>query len=274
MSPAAAINLQDVLAALVLVAIAAAISRWQRAELERDIGVAVVRSFAQLSAVGFVIRAILNSHHIVYVVVLLAAMVVLGAFTARGRAKGVPNALGPLLIALGVAVAGTVGLVVALGVFAADARSLVPVGGMVVGNAMTAAGVALNRLGDEMARSSREVEAALSLGATARQAAAPLARRSLRSGLIPLIDQTKTTGVIAFPGTMVGMLLAGAQPFDAVRLQLVLLYVLLGAVAISALIAVTLAQRAFFTADEQLRDLPPAEEARPAGRRRLRGLRS
>ena len=52
------------------------------------------------------------------------------------------------------------------------------------------------------------------------------------------------------------MLLAGAEPLDAVRLQLVLLYVLLGATAISALLSVTLAQRAFFTPAHQLRDLP------------------
>ena len=78
--------------------------------------------------------------------------------------------------------------------------------------------------------------------------------RSLRSGMIPLIDQTKTTGIVFFPGTMVGMLLAGAEPVDAVRLQLVLLWVLLGAVALAALIAVSLGYRGFFTDAHQLRD--------------------
>jgi putative ABC transport system permease protein len=243
-------------AALFLVAIAAAISRWRRAELERDIGIAVVRSFCQLTAVGFVIDAIFESDSLLFVAALLTAMVVLGAFTARGRAKGVPNALPSLLIALGIAVGATIGLVVALGIFDADARTLVPVGGMVVGNAMASAGVALNRLGDEMRSSAGSIEAALSLGATSTAAGLPMARRSLRSGLIALIDQTKTTGVIAFPGIFVGSLLAGAEPLDAVRIQLVLLYILLGATSISVLLSVTLAQRAFFTPEHQLRDLP------------------
>lgn len=256
MSPASGIDLRHVAAALVLVAIAAAISRIRGVDLERDIGIAVLRSFLQLTAIGFVIKAIFESDSLAFVAALLTAQVVFGAFTARSRAKDVPNALVPLLIALGIAAAATLGLVVALGIFQADARSLVPVGGMVVGNAMTAAAVALNRFGDELKRSHREVEAALSLGATSNRAAQPMVRRSLRSGLIPLIDQTKTTGVITFPGTMVGMLLAGAEPFDAVRLQLVLLYVLLGAVALSSLIAVALVQRSCFTADHQLRDLP------------------
>jgi len=130
----------------------------------------------------------------------------------------------------------------------------VPVGGMVIGNAMTASAVALNRLGDEMRTEAPRVEATLALGATSRRAAAPSVRRALRSGTIALVDSTKTTGLIFFPGTMVGMLLAGADPTDAVRLQLILLYVLLGAVAISALTATTLAYRNFFTAAEQLRD--------------------
>jgi ABC-type iron transport system FetAB permease component len=49
------------------------------------------------------------------------------------------------------------------------------------------------------------------------------------------------------------MLLAGGTPIDAVRLQLVLLYVLLGGVSIAALVAVLLA-RAFFMPAHHLRD--------------------
>ena len=72
--------------------------------------------------------------------------------------------------------------------------------------------------------------------------------------MITLVDSTKTTGLIFFPGTMVGMLLAGASPTDAVRLQLILLYALLGSVAIAALVATGLAYRNFFTPAQQLRE--------------------
>jgi ABC-type iron transport system FetAB permease component len=50
-----------------------------------------------------------------------------------------------------------------------------------------------------------------------------------------------------------------ASPADAVRRQLVLLYVLLGAVALSTLLAVLFARRAFFTAAHQLREIAPAQ---------------
>ena len=250
------VSLAEVAASLALVAVAIAVSLWRRAELEGDIAVAVLRSAIQLVAIGYVIQAIFDEDSLALVTGLIVVMVLFGAFTARGRARRVPHAFWPLLVALAAAAVVTLGLVVALGVFAPEPRYLVPVGGMVVGNSMTAAAVALNRLGDEMSDRARVIEATLALGATATQAARPSLRRSLRSGTIALVDSTKTTGLIFFPGTMVGMLLAGADPVDAVRLQLVLLWVLLGSVALSALIATTLAYRNFFTPAHQLRDPP------------------
>ena len=255
MSASIHLGLWQVAASLALVALAAAISFWRGADLERDIGIATVRSFVQLTLIGYAIKLIFEADTLLLVFVLLAVMVVFGALTARGRAGKVPGAFWPLLIALATAGAMTLGLVVALGVFDPTPRYLVPVGGMVIGNAMTASAVALNRLGDEVADSRARIEATLALGATGQEAAAPIVRRALRSGMITLIDSTKTTGLIFFPGTMVGMLLAGANPTDAVRLQLILLYALLGSVAIAALVATTLAHRNFFTPAQQLREL-------------------
>jgi putative ABC transport system permease protein len=250
------ITLVEVAGSLALVALALAVSFWRRADLEGDLAVAVVRSFVQLTAVGYVIQAIFDSDSLWLVAVLLAVMVGFGAFTASGRAKDVPGALPPLTLALAAAAFVTLGLVLALGVFEAEPQYLVPVGGMVIGNSMTAAAVALNRLADEVRGQAGLIEATLALGASSRQAARGLVTRSLRSGMIPLVDSTKTTGIVFFPGTMVGMLVAGAEPIDAVRLQLILLWVLLGSVALAALIAVSLCYRGFFTAAHQLKEPP------------------
>jgi putative ABC transport system permease protein len=252
---AISITLGEVAASLALIAVAIAVSFWRRAELEQDIAVAVLRSFVQLTAVGYVIQAIFDTDSLWLVAALLAGMVAFGTWTAHGRAKAVPGATGPILLALAVSAAVTLGLVLALGVFEAKPRYLVPVGGMVIGNSMTAVAVALNRLADEMHDGRRQIEAMLALGATSFQAARATVARSLRSGMIPLVDSTKTTGIVFFPGTMVGMLVAGAEPVDAVRLQVVLLWVLLGAVALAGLIAVSLGYRGFFTEAHQLRDV-------------------
>jgi putative ABC transport system permease protein len=254
MSPSIQISLGEVALALVLVAVAVAASLWERADLEGDIGIAVVRSFIQLTAIGYVIKFLFDQDSIALVLVVVAVMVVLAAWTAQRRAKKVPNAFWPLLLALAVAAGATLGVVTALGIFEPKPQYLIPVAGIVIGNAMTSAAVALNRLADDVHGSRNEIEATLSLGATSAQASRPIMRRALRSGLIPLLDQTKTTGLITFPGIMVGMLLGGADPADAVRLQLIILWTLLGAVSLSALLAMSLSYRRFFTPDHQLRE--------------------
>ena len=78
-------------------------------------------------------------------------MVGFGAFTAPAAGEGrCPARCGRSSLALERRGAVTLGLVLALGVFEAEPRYLVPVGGMVIGNSMTAAAVALNRLADEV----------------------------------------------------------------------------------------------------------------------------
>ena len=89
------VSLGQVAAALTLVALATAISFWRRTDLERDIVVATVRSFVQLTAIGYAIKLIFEADTLWLVFGLLAVMVVFGALTARSRAKKVPGAFWP-----------------------------------------------------------------------------------------------------------------------------------------------------------------------------------
>ena len=153
----------------------------------------------------------------------------------------------------------TLGLLLLLQIVPATARYLIPLGGMVIGNSMNTASLTLARVRDDVAEQRLKVEAALALGATSRQAVSPLLRTALQHALIPLIDATKTTGIIFLPGAMVGMIIAGADPLEAVRLQIVVLYMLLGSVSIAAILVGLLFYRSFFTARHQLR-LAPLEK--------------
>jgi putative ABC transport system permease protein len=127
---------------------------------------------------------------------------------------------------------------------------------MVIGNSMNTTSLTLTRIRDDIAEQRLKVEAALALGATSRQAVSPILRTALQRAMIPLIDATKTTGIIFLPGAMVGMIIAGADPLEAVRLQIVVLYMLLGSVSIAAILVGLLAYRSFFTSRHQLRATP------------------
>jgi putative ABC transport system permease protein len=239
-----------------LVAVAVALSLYQRLDLEKDIGVAVVRSFVQLAAIGYVIDYVFGLESLGAVVLLLAGMVVFAAWTSARRAKGVPRSFFVAAGSIGVAAVATLGILLLLQVVPPTARYLIPLGGMVIGNSMNTASLTLTRLSDDVAEQRPKVEAALALGATSRQAVSPILRTALQHALIPLIDATKTTGIIFLPGAMVGMIIAGADPLEAVRLQIVVLYMLLGSVSIAAILVGLLSYRSFFTARHQLRTAP------------------
>jgi UDP-glucose/iron transport system permease protein len=236
-----------------LVAVAVALSLYQRLDLEKDIGIAVVRSFVQLSAMGYVINYIFGLESLLAVVLLLAGMVAFAGWTSARRARGVPGALPVAVGAIGVAAVATLGMLLLLQIVPPTARYLIPLGGMVIGNSMNTASLTLTRIRDDVAEQRLKVEAALALGATSRQAISPILKIALRNAMIPLIDSTKTTGIIFLPGAMVGMIIAGAEPLEAARLQIVVLYMLLGSVSIAAILVGLLSYRSFFTPRHQLR---------------------
>jgi putative ABC transport system permease protein len=242
----------DVALSLLLVGVAIGVSRLRRADLERDILIATFRSFAQLLAVGFVLEYVFGSQAGLTPVVLVV-MVVTATLTSGSRGRRVPGAYLVAVAAVGAATAGTLGVLLVLGIVPAVPRSAVPLGSMVISGAMNATSLVMTRLYDDLAAHRREVEARLSLGMTATEAAAPWHRAALRTGTLPIIDQTKVVGLVALPGAMTGMLLAGASPAAAIRLQLVVMYMLLGGNAFAALVAGTLTLRRLFTPDHQLR---------------------
>jgi putative ABC transport system permease protein len=241
----------DVALALLLVAVSIVVSRVRRTGLEGDIGVATLRSFAQLLAVGFVLDFVFSSHGSLTPVVLLV-MIGTATVTSAGRGKRVPGAYWIAATSVSVAAASTLGVLLLLRIVPAVPRAAIPLGSMIISNAMNTTSLVMSRMRDDLGAHRREVEAHLSLGETATEAAALWHRAALRSGMLPIIDQTKVVGLVALPGAMTGMLLAGASPSSAIRLQMVVMYMLLGGNAFAALVAGRLTIARLFTADHQL----------------------
>ena len=96
------------------------------------------------------------------------------------------------------------------------------------------------------------VEAALSLGLPAHQAFASEMRTAVRTALIPTIDSTRVVGLISLPGTMTGLIVAGVDPLVAIRYQIIVMYMLLAAWAVSSLVTARAAQGAMFDDAQRL----------------------
>jgi putative ABC transport system permease protein len=245
-------ELTRVLSSLILVVLAMLISRWQTLDLEKQMLVAVIRAFIQLTLIGFALTFIFDVDSPLMVLLIISIMVMIAGYTSGKRAAGVPHARPVALASISLGAALTLGLLVALNVFEFTAQQIIPIAGMVIGNSMNVCSLVMKRIKEEINGRSLEIETALALGATRRQAANRYLKMALQSGMIPIIDSTKTVGLIQLPGAMTGMILAGAAPLEAVQLQMIVMYMLIGAAAFTGLGATFLSYRQFFTVDHQL----------------------
>lgn len=233
-----------------MVALAVAISIVRRLGLERSIVWAAVRALVQLLLVGAALELVIDPDRpLVWSWVWVVAMVVFAAVTTARRAAEVPGALGLSLVAYAVAAGLALAVVLGFGVFPTNGRTIVPLAGMVVGNSLSATVLVGRRIVGEFADKRLEVEARLSLGLSNAAAAAPYLRAAVRTALIPQIETTKATGIVFLPGAMVGLILAGVEPIDAVKVQAAVMFLILGSVATTTSVIALGLSRRLFTAD-------------------------
>ncbi len=243
-------------ASLILVAVTLGISLWRKLGLEREVLVAVVRAGAQLLAVGYVLAFIIDvdepSKNVSYAWAWLAFMVVFAAWTVSRRAPEVPGVFRLALQALAASSAVTIAVIFGLGIFPPETRTIIPIGGMMVGNAMSSTVVAGRRILAEFSEKRPEVEARLALGQSWQDASRPSLRSALRTGMTSQIETTKAVGLVFLPGAMTGLILAGVDPVEAVRVQAAIMFLILGAVAINVVVIGTGVTRRLFTDDHRL----------------------
>ncbi|EJY56686.1 hypothetical protein URH17368_0651 [Alicyclobacillus hesperidum URH17-3-68] len=239
---------------LLFVVVSLVLSLWLRLGVERDIVIAAVRAAIQLLVVGYILKFVFASHRTVFILLMVALIIAVAAWNARGRAKGIPGVIWSILIGLVVTEIVTQGLLLGIGVVPFQARYVITITGMIIGNSMVAAGLLLNRLQREVENGRAEITAVLALGGSPKQAIYPRLKQAIRAGMIPTIDSTKTTGLVQLPGMMTGQIIAGADPVQAVRYQLMILFCILAGSAMTSIVIGFLTYPKLFTAHQQLRE--------------------
>jgi len=238
---------------LLLVAVAMAVSAAQKLGLERSMLWASARALAQLLAVGSILTFIIDPDRPVVLAWLwVVFMVTVAAFTVANRVKEVPGVFWLALTSCGAAAVVTLGVLFGLGIFPVEGRTVVPMAGLTIGNTMTATVVACRRIVGELSDKRPEVEARLALGQPWSDASRPYVRSALRTALVPQIESTKAVGLVALPGAMTGLLLAGVSPIDAVKVQAAVMYVVLGSVSTTVTVTAVGLTRRLFTPDHRL----------------------
>ena len=212
--------------------------------VERQLLFAAIRMVVQLLLVGLVLRAIFAAAS--PWITALAAIVMIAFATREIWARQERRLVGVWGFGVGAGTMAVIGLIitpVALTLMIQpepwwSPRFALPLAGMILGNAMTGVSLGLDTLTAALDRERRAIEAQLLLGRTKWQAVSPFARRALRSGFMPIINAMAATGVVALPGMMTGQILSGVDPTEAVKYQLLIMFLIGGATGLGVLSAV------------------------------------
>lgn len=226
------IGFWEAAASLVLVALAMGLSFGFGFNVERSIAWAALRAIVQLLAVGLLFTIIFDSSsQWVWSWLWVMSMVVIAArviWTRAGRLPGVGS-----IAAAAVAASTAVILLVifGFGVLGYEPVALVVIAGISIGNTVPSGVLAADRVTAVFREDRGQVEALLAMGFARGQTARFVGAMTARTALIPQIERTKVVGLIALPGAMTGLLLAGVDPIDAVLIQAVVMFLVLGSVA-------------------------------------------
>lgn len=245
----------DVLVSTVLILVAVVLSLWKGLGTERSILWSAFRAAVQLLVVGLLFRLIFESASaMTWAWVWVVGMVIVSVEVVKRRAPRIPMVRAGAYAALAGALGVCLGIVFGLGVFDREPVTIVVVAGITLGNTMPSAVLAMDVAAKAFTDNPGRIEGALALGMDSDAVNRMIAPEAVRAALIPQIERTKVVGLIALPGAMTGMLLAGADAFSAVLVQLVIMYLILGAVAVAVVTVVGLIGVRAFTADERLEE--------------------
>jgi putative ABC transport system permease protein len=218
-----------------------------------------IRTTVQLTLAGWLLRFLFGASNPIWIV--LMGLVMLGAASRevlvrqKRRFRGLPGfAMGGVSMFL----SSFVVAILALGLMLKpdpwySARYSIPLLGMLLGNTMNGVGLSLDRLTQGAWQQRHQIEGRLLLGMSWEEAIGPLRRESIQSGLIPVFNALAAAGLVSLPGMMTGQILAGAEPMEAVKYQILIMFLIAAGTGFGSLCAVLLGARRLFDERERLR---------------------
>ena len=246
------------LAALLVLALALSARRLYPG-LAGQLLVAALRTVIQLTLIGLVLKALFANAGLLWVVVL--SLVMLGIAGREVMARQHRRFAGAWSYAIGVISMFVSSFTVALFALIVvvgnepwyQPQYAIPLLGMLLGNTMNGIALALDRLTQSAWEQRGVIEARLMLGHSTQQAMSGIRQQVFRSGLIPIINAMAAAGVVSLPGMMTGQILAGAEPVEAVKYQILIMFLITGGAGFGTMAAVHLAVRRLFDERQRLR---------------------
>src|SRR5690625_2706268 len=244
-------NLSLILSTLLLV-IAILVDYKEELGLGKEIFVAGIRAVVQLFIIGYVLSFVFQVDNNLLTLVMVLFIVFNASYNAHKTSEGIPTSFKISITSIAIGTALALAILVLSGAIDWTPSQIVPITGMIASNSMTAIGVVYQSLTTQFKDKRQQVLEKLALGADEKQSSLTIVRQSIKTGMQPSISRTKTVGLVSLPGMMSGLLFAGVDPTEAIRYQIVVMFMLISVTAISSFIASYMTYRSFYNEHVQL----------------------
>lgn len=249
----------DLALAAVLILALAVLSLRLQLGIERRLLVSAMRTTMQLLLIGLVLKLLFDNAHFLWVAIMAAIMITAAGHEVMARQKrrfagGWGFGLGTLSMFVSSFTVTVLALVLVIGSMPWYApQYAIPLLGMVLGNTMNGIALGLDRLTQEASTRRAVLETRLALGQDWNEAIADSRREAIRVGMIPIINAMAAAGIVSLPGMMTGQILAGTPPVDAVKYQILVMFLIAGGTGFGTVVAVSLGARRLFDERQRLR---------------------
>ncbi|HFN9246152.1 TPA: iron export ABC transporter permease subunit FetB [Staphylococcus aureus] len=219
----------------------------------KDLIVATLRAVVQLIILGFLLHYIFKINDKWLLVLCVFVIIVNASWNTISRSSPVMHhvfliSFVAIFVGTALPLAGTI----ATGAIQFTANEVILIGGMLANNGLIAINLAYQNLDRAFVQDGTNIESKLSLAATPKLASKGAIRESMRLAIVPTIDSVKTYGLVSIPGMMTGLIIGGVPPLQAIKFQLLVVFIHTTATIMSALIATYLSYGQFFNARHQL----------------------
>lgn len=247
----------DLLVSLFFIAFSIFLIKKWKLGLEQTLLIATLRTFVQLTLMGYVLTWFFGQDHWAFMLGLLIIMILIASWEGTRRQKSdIPHFFTAMLVSLlgsAILILGTILLFILEVEPWFSPYAAIPIGGMIIGNGLNSTSLTANRFIGELKHREQEIETLLALGAEPKVAVYDAMKASIHAALIPNINGMMTVGLVQLPGVMTGQILAGIDPIIAVRYQIMIMYMWFTTAALANMIMLAIVYRQFFTKKMQLR---------------------
>ena len=245
--------------ASMLVLLLAWLSFHTRLEIERPLLIAALRTTVQLSLIGVVLNTVFASINFWLVMLVWVLMLSAAGYEVMARQKVRVKGPGRFFIGASSMLVSSFSIMVLILTLVIKVepwyspRYAIPILGMLLGNTMNGIALAMNTFSSLAWNRRSTIEQRLALGQTAIAAVEDIWRESVRTGLIPIINSMAAAGLVSLPGMMTGQILAGNTATDAVRYQILIMFMISSGTGFGVILSLWLMRRRMFDGRGRLR---------------------